>query len=72
MKRLKILSLCDYSGAWSKPYRDAGYEVIQIDLQSGSGDARLLQRERNVHGILAMHLLCQLRRLGAKIRTGHA
>lgn len=48
----KILSLCDYSGAWSKPYRDAGYEVIQIDLQHGQ-DVRLLQRENNIHGILA-------------------
>lgn len=31
----KILSLCDYSGSWSQPYRDAGYEVIQVDLQWG-------------------------------------
>jgi hypothetical protein len=22
-----ILSLCDYSGNWSKPYRDAGYRL---------------------------------------------
>ena len=26
-----ILSICDYSGAWSQPYRDAGYTTIQID-----------------------------------------
>lgn len=49
----KILSLCDYSGTWSKPYRDAGYDVIQIDLQRGGQDVRLLQREKDVHGILA-------------------
>jgi hypothetical protein len=30
-----ILSLCDYSGAWSKPYKDAGYNVIQVDLKLG-------------------------------------
>ena len=30
-----ILSLFDYSGAWPKPYLDAGYEVIQVDLKHG-------------------------------------
>lgn len=49
----KILSLCDYSGAWSQPYVDAGYEVVRIDLQNNGQDVRLLQREDNVHGILA-------------------
>lgn len=49
----KILSLCDYSGAWSQPYRDAGYEVIQVDLQRGGQDVRLLQKEKDVHGVLA-------------------
>lgn len=48
-----ILSLCDYSGAWSKPYRDAGYNVIQVDLKNG-GDVRLLEHiTAPVHGILA-------------------
>jgi len=27
-----ILSLCDYSGAWSAPYVRAGYQVIRIDM----------------------------------------
>lgn len=35
-----ILSLCDYSGAWSEPYREAGYNVMRIDLKHGD-DARL-------------------------------
>lgn len=35
-----MLSLCDYSGAWSAPYRDAGYDVVQVDLKHGM-DARL-------------------------------
>lgn len=26
-----ILSLCDYSGLWPKPYREAGYMVILVD-----------------------------------------
>jgi hypothetical protein len=30
-----VLSLCDYSGIWSEPYRQAGYEVHQIDLKLG-------------------------------------
>jgi hypothetical protein len=30
-----ILSLFDYSGGWSKPYRDAGYTVIQVDIKLG-------------------------------------
>ena len=31
-----VISLCDYSGVWSQPYRDAGYDVLQIDLKLGS------------------------------------
>lgn len=31
----KLASLFDYSGVWSKPYKNAGWEVIQIDLQLG-------------------------------------
>lgn len=27
-----ILSLCDFSGAWSAPYVSAGYEVIRLDF----------------------------------------
>lgn len=30
-----ILSLFDYSGNWSKPYREAGYRVEQVDLKLG-------------------------------------
>ncbi|EFL84333.1 hypothetical protein HMPREF0326_03026 [Desulfovibrio sp. 3_1_syn3] len=49
----RILSLCDYSGVWSQPYADAGYEVIRIDIQTDGSDVRLLERMNNVHGILA-------------------
>lgn len=28
-----ILSLFDHSGGWSQPYRDAGYDVIQVDIK---------------------------------------
>lgn len=30
-----ILSLFDYSGHWSKPYKDAGYDVYQCDIKLG-------------------------------------
>lgn len=46
-----ILDLCSGSGNWSKPYAEAGYEVIRVDLPK---DVRLLERlARPVHGILA-------------------
>lgn len=48
-----ILSLCDYSGVWSRPYEEAGYEVVRIDLQHGR-DVRLTEHlGRPVHGVLA-------------------
>lgn len=47
-----ILSLCDITGEWPKPYREAGYNVIQVDLKSG-GDVRLMDYPGQVHGILA-------------------
>lgn len=36
MNNKTILSLFDYSGSWSKPYRDAGYDVIQVDIKHGT------------------------------------
>lgn len=47
-----ILSLCDYSGVWSKPYQDAGYKVIRVDLKLGQ-DLRLLRHPGRVWGVLA-------------------
>lgn len=32
-----VLSFFDKTGAWSKPWRDAGYNVFQFDIQSGDG-----------------------------------
>lgn len=32
---LTILSLFDYSGVWSQPYADAGYNVVRVDLKNG-------------------------------------
>lgn len=48
-----ILSLCDYSGNWSHFYREAGYDVRQVDLKHGA-DVRLFPYiEKPVYGILA-------------------
>lgn len=57
-----ILSLFDYTGAWSQPYVDAGYNVIRIDYQIEGIDihdfcvekiAEELDLPPFVHGILA-------------------
>ena len=42
-----IISLCDYSGNWSKPYKDNGFEVIKVDLKFGD-DIRLFKILNNV------------------------
>lgn len=50
---LTVLSLCDYTGNWSRPYRDAGYDVRQVDLQHGD-DVRLFEAlPYPVRGVLA-------------------
>ena len=52
MSSRKILSLCDYTGIWSGPYADAGYEVVQVDIKHGQ-DLRLMKHPGKVHGIIA-------------------
>ena len=48
-----IVSLCDYSGNWAKPYKDNGFDVIQVDLKLGQ-DIRLFKKiQDDVYGILA-------------------
>lgn len=46
-----ILDLCGGTGAWSKPYKDAGYDVRLVTLPEH--DVRLYIPPENVHGILA-------------------
>jgi hypothetical protein len=50
MKKI-ILDLCGGTGAWSKPYADAGYDVRVITLPDY--DVRLYKPPKNVYGILA-------------------
>lgn len=61
-----ILSLCDYSGTWSDPYRQAGYTVIQIDIKHGK-DVRLLKKlDAPIHGILAAPVCTEFSAAGAR------
>jgi hypothetical protein len=46
-----ILDLCGGTGSWSKPYKDAGYEVINVTLPDY--DVCKFEPPDNVHGILA-------------------
>ena len=46
-----ILDLCGGTGAWSKPYKEAGYDVRNITLPDY--DVRLYTPPKNVYGILA-------------------
>lgn len=51
---MTILSLCDLTGEWPRPYLEAGYDVITIDIQRGE-DVRLMRLEDlpPIRGILA-------------------
>ena len=46
-----ILDLCGGTGAWSKPYKDAGYDVRLVTLPDG--DVMTYSPPKNVYGILA-------------------
>lgn len=52
-----VLSLFDYSGNWSRPYRENGYRVIQIDLKLGTDimdvDTDWLNEHESIDIILA-------------------
>lgn len=65
-----ILSLCDHSGAWSSPYREAGYDVVQIDLKAGQ-DVRLFEAlPYPVRGVLAAPPCTEFASSGARWWAG--
>jgi hypothetical protein len=50
---MTVLSLCDFTGNWSRPYEERGYDVVRVDLKHGQ-DVRLLEYPAYpVRGILA-------------------
>lgn len=67
MPRTIILDLCGGSGAWSRPYVEAGYEVRVIDPVAMSGDVRLFTHVSSpIHGILAAPPCTHLAGSGAR------
>lgn len=46
-----ILDLCGGTGSWSKPYREAGYDVRIVTIPDN--DVRDFYPPQNIHGILA-------------------
>lgn len=62
-----ILSLCDFTGNWSRPYERAGYPVVRVDLRDGR-DVRLLERlDVPVRGILAAPPCTAFSKAGAHV-----
>jgi site-specific DNA-cytosine methylase len=59
-----ILDLCGGTGAWSKPYADAGYDVRLVTLPEQ--DVRTYVPPENVHGILAAPPCTEFAVSGAK------
>lgn len=51
MREKIVLDLCGGTGAWSKPYKDAGYDVRVITLPVH--DIRTYHPPENVYGVLA-------------------
>lgn len=53
----KILSLFDYTGTWPQPYKEAGYEVICLDIKNGDDvfdvDAEWVEKNGPFQGIMA-------------------
>ena len=63
---LNILDLCSGSGEWSRPYREAGYTVIQVDVKDGQ-DVRLMKKlPYPIRGILAAPPCTDLAGSGAR------
>jgi len=63
---LSILSLCDFTGEWSRPYREAGYDVRQVDIRRGD-DVRLFEAlPYPVRGVLAAPPCTHLASSGAR------
>jgi len=61
-----ILSLCDYTGNWSRPYADAGYHVIRVDLKFGQDVRLLCPPQVEIHGIIAQPPCTHLAGSGAR------
>ena len=61
-----ILDLCGGTGAWSRPYAEAGYDVRVIDIKTGQDVRKLKHLGEPVHGILAAPPCTHLSGSGAR------
>ena len=59
-----VLDLCGGTGAWSKPYKDAGYNILNVTLPHF--DVRTFHLLDDVYGILASPPCTHLARSGAR------
>jgi site-specific DNA-cytosine methylase len=64
-----VYSLCDYSGEWAKPYKEAGHEVVLVDLKYGQDVRLLLKPDRKVDVVLAAPPCTVFAGSGAKWRS---
>ncbi len=62
-----ILDLCGGTGSWSKPYKDAGYDVRLITLPDN--DVRDYKPPDNVYGILAAPVCTQFSLARTRAKT---
>lgn len=61
-----VVSLFDYTGIWSQPYRDAGYDVLQVDIQHGKDIYLTPLPDKPVRGIIAQPPCTDFALSGAK------
>lgn len=66
---LTIYSLCDYSREWTKPYREAGYNTVEVDLKQGQDVRLLIRPDEPVYGVLAAPPCTAFAGSGAKWRA---
>jgi len=59
-----ILDLCGGTGAWSRPYKEAGYDVRLVTMPEN--DVRLYEYGGQVYGVLAAPPCCHLAGSGAR------
>lgn len=69
-KKKIILDLCGGTGSWSRPYKEAGYDVKVIEINPifgfGSIDVRTYKPPENVYGILVAPPCTHLSGSGAR------
>lgn len=63
-----VISLCDLTGNFTKPWQDAGYDVILVDPQHGEDSVERLENGARIHRI-ADTVEGAMEYLGSVIRT---